>query len=42
MLNDFLPELLQRRKFADPSLAEAARKRQQLDKAERLLRSIER
>jgi len=41
MLNDFLPELLQRRKFADPSLAEATRKRQQLEKAEGLLRSIE-
>jgi hypothetical protein len=42
MLNDFLPDLLQRRRFADPSLTEAARKRQQLDKAERVLQSIQR
>ena len=42
MLNDFLPDLLQRRRFADPSLTEAARKRQQLDKAERALQSIQR
>jgi len=42
MLNDFFPDWLSRRTFADPHLPAAARKRQQLDKAERLLQSIER
>lgn len=41
VLNAFLPELLARRKFADPGLDEAGRKRAQLGKAERLLSTIQ-
>lgn len=40
MMNDFLPELLQRRKFADPSFDETVKKRAQLKKAQHLLRVI--
>ncbi|MEW5864875.1 MAG: aminoglycoside phosphotransferase family protein [Pseudomonadota bacterium] len=41
MLNDFVPEFARRRRFADPDTDEEARKRRQLDKARRLLESIE-
>ena len=37
VMNDFLPDTLRRRKFADPTLDDAARKQAQLDKAQRLL-----
>ena len=37
VMNEFLPNTLRRRKFADPSSDETARKRVQLDKAQRLL-----
>jgi hypothetical protein len=40
MMNDFLPALLQRRRFADPGLDPAERKARQLDKARRLLQAI--
>jgi hypothetical protein len=40
VMNDFLPSMLQRRRFADPALSETGRKRVQLEKAERLLQSI--
>jgi hypothetical protein len=40
VMNDFLPALLQRRRFADPALDETGRKRAQLEKARRLLQSI--
>lgn len=41
MLNDFVPEFARRRRFADPGADENARKRRQLDKAQRMLASIE-
>jgi hypothetical protein len=37
VMNDFLPDALRRRKFANPSADESGRKRAQLDKAQRLL-----
>jgi predicted Ser/Thr protein kinase len=40
VMNDFLPALLRRRRFADPALDETGRKRAQLEKAGRLLQSI--
>jgi hypothetical protein len=40
VMNDFLPVLLQRRKFADPALDETGQKRIQLKKAHRLLQLI--
>ncbi len=41
VMNEFLPDLLQRRKFANPSFDAAGRKRLQLDKARRLLPLIQ-
>jgi len=41
ILNNFIPEFAERRKFADPALDEAAAKRGQLEKAQWLYRSIE-
>ena len=40
ILNDFVPEFAERRRFADPGLDEAAARRRQLEKAERLYASI--
>lgn len=41
ILNDFVPEFARRRRFADPDTDEGTRKWRQLDKARRLLSSIE-
>lgn len=40
MMNEFVPEAAERRRFANPEADEAAAKRRQLDKAGRLLESI--
>jgi len=40
ILNDFIPEFAERRRFADPGLDEAAARRRQLEKAQRLYASI--
>jgi hypothetical protein len=40
ILNDFVPEFAERRRFADPGLDEAAARRRQLEKAQRLYASI--
>jgi len=41
ILNEFLPEVAERRRFANPDVDEGARKRRQLDRARGLLASIE-
>jgi hypothetical protein len=41
VMNDFLPDTLRRRRFADPASDEAKRKREQLDKAQQLLPRIQ-
>jgi hypothetical protein len=41
ILNDFIPEFAERRRFADPALDEAAARQRQLEKAQRLYTSIE-
>lgn len=41
VMNEFLPDTLRRRRFADPSPDESGRKRAQLDKAQRLLALIQ-
>ena len=41
VMNEFLPDTLRRRRFADPSPDEAGRKRAQLDKAQRLFALIQ-
>jgi len=40
ILNEFVPEAAQRRRFAKPSLDEALSKQRQLEKARRLLASV--
>jgi len=40
ILNDFIPEFAERRRFADPALDEAAARQRQLEKAQRLYASI--